>query len=83
MASTPQLSFISGAFDGSVDTAALVGVKGLDFAASSERGDFAVPGGDVPGLGTVDGDMGPESIDGEKTPLLAMLLDPSDSWLDR
>lgn len=42
-----------------------------------------MPGGDVPGLGTVDGDMGPESIDGEKTPLLAMLLDPSDSWLDR
>lgn len=84
MASIPQLvSFDPTAFAGRTVSATLVGVKGLYFSASCERSDLADVGGDVPGLGTADGDMGPESMDDEKTPLLAMLLDPSDPWLDR
>lgn len=44
---------------------------------------WELAGGEVMTLGAPDGGAGHESREGENTPLLAMLMPPSESWLVR
>jgi hypothetical protein len=60
-----------------------VGVMGTYLAARSARFPWELAGGEVMTLGAADGGTGHESSDGEKTPLLAMLMPPMESWLER
>jgi len=60
-----------------------VGVIGLYLAARSARLPCELGGGEVMTLGAAEGGTGHESKDGEKTPLLAMLMPPTESWLER